>query len=77
MQKYGRGVRLHAKKGGLLYVGLFTQDKSGIKAATSQRGAFKKAKIPIKEITSGNMFKVMVEAEHLLTKTLFEKGKTK
>jgi len=51
IQKFGRGVRLYDGKKGLLYFGLYTQDKSGIKAEASQRGAFKKNKIPVRTLS--------------------------
>jgi superfamily II DNA or RNA helicase len=48
LQKYGRGVRLHAEKDGLLYISMFT-DIFGDKARASQKTAFKRAKIPLKQ----------------------------
>jgi len=76
LQKFGRGVRLHRKKDGLLFITI-TTDPANHKAWVSQRSAFKKAKIPIDDIPSHFGAKnILDKAERLLSQTL-KKNKPK
>lgn len=85
MQKYGRGVRLHPDKGGLIFIGLVsatnkkpTRKGQPIpkteKAAKSWFNVLKKSGIPVKTIEYVNAKKTLDEAEKFLA-TVLQKGK--
>jgi superfamily II DNA or RNA helicase len=78
IQKFGRAVRLHTEKAGVYFFDIFTEGKME-KAAKSRKGAFKKAKIPIKVLTTDftrtspwSSREILSEADILLRKALKE-----
>lgn len=76
MQKYGRGVRLHRKKDGLIYITLYTEPACH-KVYVSQRSAFKKAKIPIDAIDSKYGASAVLSKAQLLLRNALRKNERK
>jgi superfamily II DNA or RNA helicase len=81
LQKYGRGVRLHQEKEGLIFITLATLEQNyenkeprTLKAAKSRFNALKKAEIPVERIKYESGKKTLKAAEKLLS-SILEKGR--
>ena len=70
IQKFGRGVRLHREKDGLIYFDIHStdgvQDSKIKKAASSRYNALKKQQIPIRKVFYDNATQTLELAEKML-----------